>query len=126
MDVNVNQEDTRYTWGEKTPRIQDNLELVAANCKKTMINRLELLAERCPLCIHPDVRSNPAACPMNPIRKLEKPDKLAWLNKLSLTDLGYLLAYHTGCIRVTVKELAKQRVADRELFLACSMFNADN
>lgn len=43
-------------------------------------------------------RCNPADCPLFPLRKMPRRERLRWFNALSQADLQYLAAYHRVCM----------------------------
>lgn len=44
--------------------------------------------------------SNPTDCPLFPLRQLEPPERLEFINGLSEADLSYLANYHSVCLRI--------------------------
>lgn len=62
------------------------------------------LHEKCP--VHQD---NPEDCPLFPLRRLERSERLRWFNALSETDLGYLATYHCVCMNLKLQSSSDGR-----------------
>jgi hypothetical protein len=56
------------------------------------------LADACPV-----VHDNPCDCPLFPLRKMPRKDRLIWLTALTEEEALFLAAYHHVCLGITME-----------------------
>jgi hypothetical protein len=56
------------------------------------------LSEACPFD-----QSNPADCPLFPLRRMKRQERLLWCQALDEEALAYVIAYHHVCLSVKVQ-----------------------
>jgi len=62
------------------------------------------LSEACPFD-----QSNPEDCPLFPLRKMKKKERLQWCHALDEDDLAYVVAYHHVCLGIKVESTLAAR-----------------
>ena len=55
------------------------------------------LSEVCPFD-----QSNPDDCPLFPLRRMPRKDRMLWCGALDAEALAYVVAYHHTCMRIKV------------------------
>jgi hypothetical protein len=82
----------------KTPK-----SVVSDDRRRRLETQANALSNHCPVD-----RSNPDTCPLCDLRRFGVRARRAWLHRLSLDELQYLVLYHAGCAGEKKRVLARQ------------------
>ncbi len=81
-----------------------SLSLMAEQETSQLRKQLLELTEICPV-----EQCNPEDCPLFPVRKMKRSERVQWFNSLTAEDLVYLATYHYVCIGIKFERLAQRR-----------------